>query len=176
MSATDVAQSSLLSEVQSFLATERPMLIGDQWVAAASGRTFETLNPATGEVLATVAHGEQEDIDRAVRAAREAFEPGSPWRRMSPRDRQRLLWRTAELIDEHAEELAQLETLDNGKPLASAHGDVGVAAELFRYFAGWATKIEGTTIPMSVEGKSFHAYTVREPAGVVAGIVPWNFH
>jgi phenylacetaldehyde dehydrogenase len=175
MTATETAHANLLPAVSEFLATDRPLLIGDSWQSAASGRFFETLNPATGEVLARVAHGEAEDIDRAVRAARAAFEPGSVWRRTTPRERQRLLWRVGELIDEHADELAQLETLDNGKPLASAYGDVGVAAELFRYFAGWANKHEGTTIPMSVEGKSFHAYTLRQPIGVVGGIVPWNF-
>ena len=94
---------------------------------------------------------------------------------MTPRDRSHLLWRIGDLIDEQAEEFAQLESLDNGKSLASARGDVGVAAELFRYFAGWATKMEGTTIPMSVPGREFHAYTRREAIGVVAGIVPWNF-
>ncbi|MTV27868.1 aldehyde dehydrogenase family protein [Nitriliruptoraceae bacterium ZYF776] len=176
MTAVDTAHDQLLPSVAEFLATERPLLIGDTWQPAASGRTFETRNPATGEVLARVAHGEAEDVDRAVAAARAAFEPGSAWRRTTPRQRQRLLWRMAELIDEHADELAQLETLDNGKPFLGARdGDVATAAELFRYFAGWATKIEGTTITMSNEDREYHAYTRREAIGVVGAIVPWNF-
>src|SRR5690606_12019799 len=163
MTATDTVRQQLLPSVSEFLARERPLLIGDSWQPAASGRTFETLNPATGEVLARVAHGEAEDIDRAVRAARAAFEPGSPWRRTTPRRRAHLLWRMADLIEEHADELAQLETLDNGKPFwAARNGDIVVAAELFRYFGGWATKIEGTTIPMSNDEHDYLAYTVRE--------------
>lgn len=169
-------QPSLLPAVTDFLSRDREMLIGDAWVPARSGKTFETLNPATGEVLARVAHGDAADVDAAVQAARAAFEPGSAWRRTTPRERARLLWRTAELIDANAEELAQLETLDNGKPFANAlEGDIATAAELFRYFAGWATKIEGTTIPMSTTDHQYLAYTVREPVGVVGAIVPWNF-
>lgn len=176
MTATDATHGHLIPAVSEFLATERPLLIGDRWEGAASGRTFETLDPATGGLLARVAHGGDDDVDRAVRAAGAAFEPGSPWRRTSPRDRARLLWRMAELIDEHADELAQLETLDNGKPFAGARdGDVATAAELFRYFGGWATKIEGTTIPMSNDQHDYLAYTIREPVGVVGAIVPWNF-
>ena len=175
MTTTDASRDHLLPAVSEFISAERPLLIGDTWSAAASGQTFETLDPATGAVLARVAHGGDEDVDRAVAAARAAFEPGSAWRRTTPRQRARLLWRMAELIDQHADELAQLETLDNGKPFLGARdGDVATAAELFRYFAGWATKIEGTTIPMSADAPYF-AYTVREPVGVVAGIVPWNF-
>jgi phenylacetaldehyde dehydrogenase len=166
----------LVPAVSEFLAIERPLLVGDRWESAASGRTFSTLDPATGGLLARVAHGDADDVDRAVRSARAAFEPGSPWRRTSPRHRARLLWRMAELIDEHADELAQLETLDNGKPFPAARdGDVATAAELFRYFAGWATKIEGTTIPMSNDKHDYLAYTIREPVGVVGAIVPWNF-
>jgi phenylacetaldehyde dehydrogenase len=176
MTVTDVPHGHLIPAVSEFLATERPLLIGERWEGASSGRTFETLDPATGRPLAQVAYGEAADIDRAVRAARAAFEPGSLWRRTSPRDRARMLWRTADLIDEHADELAQLETLDNGKPFSGARdGDISIAAELFRYFAGWATKIEGTTIPMSNEEHDYLAYTIREPVGVVGAIVPWNF-
>ena len=175
MTTTTPPRPDLLPAVSAFLAGDKRMLIGGDWVPASSGRTFDTLDPATGKVLTSVPHADAADVDRAVAAARAAFEPGSAWRRTTPRQRARLLWRTAELIDAHAEELAQLETLDNGKPLASAAGDVGVAAELFRYFAGWATKIEGTTIPMSNEDRTYLAYTVREPVGVVGAIVPWNF-
>ncbi|HEY7850790.1 MAG TPA: aldehyde dehydrogenase family protein [Ktedonobacterales bacterium] len=149
------------------------MLIGGQWVAAASGKTFETYNPATGQVLAQVAEGDAEDINRAVAAARKAFESG-PWPKMTPSQRGRLLWRVAELIEQHADELALLETLDNGKPIKySKASDVPLTADHFRYFAGWATKIEGETIPVSIP--NMLTYTLREPLGVVGQIIPWNF-
>ncbi|WP_419706469.1 aldehyde dehydrogenase family protein [Promicromonospora sp. NFX87] len=165
----------LLPAVSKFLSSPRQLLIDGEWVDAKDGQTFATVNPATEDVLVQVAQASAVDADRAVTAARNAFEHGSPWSRMTPRDRSHLLWRIGDMIDERTEEFAQLESLDNGKSLASARGDVGVAAELFRYFAGWATKMEGTTIPMSVPGRDFHAYTRREAIGVVAGIVPWNF-
>ncbi|MEU4363280.1 aldehyde dehydrogenase family protein [Promicromonospora sp. NPDC023987] len=167
--------SHLLPAVSAFLSSPKQLLIDGEWVDAKDGQTFATVNPATEEVLVQVAQASAVDADRAVAAARNAFEHGSPWSRMTPRDRSHLLWRIGDMIEERAEEFAQLESLDNGKSLASARGDVGVAAELFRYFAGWATKMEGTTIPMSVPGRDFHAYTRREAIGVVAGIVPWNF-
>jgi phenylacetaldehyde dehydrogenase len=166
---------ALLPAVRSFLSSPKQLLIDGEWVDAKDGKTFATIDPATEEVLVQVAQASAVDIDRAVVAARNAFESPSPWSRMTPRDRSHLLWRIGDLIDASAEEFAQLESLDNGKSLASARGDVGVAAELFRYFAGWATKMEGTSIPMSVPGREFHAYTRREAIGVVAGIVPWNF-
>jgi phenylacetaldehyde dehydrogenase len=169
---------ALDKRVDDFIATRRQLFIDGQWVDAASGATFDTPNPATGEVLATVAEGDAEDIDRAVRAARRAFEDG-PWSRMTPSDRGRVIWRIGDLILEHVEELAQLETLDNGKPLAVAQAaDVPLAADLFHYMAGWATKIEGNSINISVPyapGANFHAYTLREPIGVVGQIIPWNF-
>jgi acyl-CoA reductase-like NAD-dependent aldehyde dehydrogenase len=149
------------------------MLIGGQWVPAASGKTFATINPATGTVLAQVAEGEREDINRAVAAARKAFE-GGPWPKLTPSQRGRLLWRLAELIEQHADELAALETLDNGKPIKySKAADVPLAADHFRYFAGWATKLEGETIPVSIP--NMFTYTLREPVGVVGQIIPWNF-
>ncbi|HEX8983149.1 MAG TPA: aldehyde dehydrogenase family protein, partial [Ktedonobacterales bacterium] len=154
---------------------QRPvkMLIGGQWVESASGKTFETYNPATGKVLTHVAEGDAEDINRAVAAARAAFESG-PWAKMTPSQRGRLLWRVAELIEEHADELAMLETLDNGKPIKySKASDVPLTADHFRYFAGWATKIEGETIPVSIP--NMFTYTLREPLGVVGQIIPWNF-
>jgi acyl-CoA reductase-like NAD-dependent aldehyde dehydrogenase len=150
-----------------------PMLIGGQWVQAASGKTFATYNPATGSVLAQVAEGDAEDIGRAVASARKAFESG-PWPKLTPSQRGQLLWRVAELIEQHADELALLETLDNGKPIKYARGaDVLLTADHFRYFAGWATKIEGETIPVSIP--NMLAYTLREPVGVVGQIIPWNF-
>src|SRR5580704_8310400 len=164
--------------VEDFVATPRQLFIDGRFVDAASGRTFDTPNPATGETLASVAEGDAEDIDRAVKAARRAFEEG-PWSRMTPSDRGRAIWRIGDLILEHLEELAQLETLDNGKPLGVARvADVPLAADLFHYMAGWATKIEGNSINISVPyapGANFHAYTLREPVGVVGQIIPWNF-
>src|ERR1700689_4754209 len=164
--------------VEEFTAAPSKLFINGQWVDAASGKTFETPNPATGETLASVAEGDSEDIDRAVRAARAAFDEG-PWGSITPSDRGRIIWRIGDLILEHAEELAQLESLDNGKPYAVALGaDVPLAADLFHYMAGWATKIEGNSINISVPympGANFHSYTQREPVGVVGQIIPWNF-
>ncbi|MGY4652983.1 aldehyde dehydrogenase family protein [Mycobacterium sp. URHB0021] len=165
-------------QAQIFAAAPHKLLIDGQWVAAASGQTFATINPATEETLADVAHGKVEDIDRAVRAARRAFDDDSPWRRMNASDRGRIIWRIAELIEEHADELARLESLDNGKPLAVARAaDVPLAADLFRYMAGWPTKIHGTTVPISAltAPGEYLAYTMREPVGVVGQIIPWNF-
>ncbi len=163
--------------VEAFIGTPRQLFINGQWADAASGKTFETPNPATGEILARVAEGDAEDINRAVRAARAAFD--GPWSQMTPSDRGRIIWRIGDLILEHAEELAQLESLDNGKPYAVALGaDVPLAADLFHYMAGWATKINGSTIDISVPympGANFHSYTLREPIGVVGQIIPWNF-
>ena len=164
--------------VEEFTAAPRKLFINGQWVDAASGKTFETPNPATGETLANVAEGDAEDVNRAVRAARNAFESG-PWSRLTPSERGRILWRVGDLILQYADELAQLESLDNGKPVAVARGaDVPLAADLFHYMAGWATKIEGNTINISVPympGANFHSYTLREPVGVVGQIIPWNF-
>ncbi len=175
MAATETA---VLGSVSEFLAVPRKMLIDGNWVDAASGKTFAVLNPATGGEIAQVAEGDKEDVERAVAAARKAFE-GGPWPAMKPCDRGKLLWRLGELVEEHGGELAQLETLDNGKPLAVAGAaDVPLAADLFRYMAGWATKVEGRAFPISVPympDAQFHAYTAREPIGVVGQIIPWNF-
>jgi len=164
--------------VEEFTGTPRKLFINGQWTEAASGKTFATPNPATGATLANVAEGDSEDIDRAVRAARSAFDDG-PWGRLTPSERGRILWRIGDLILEHAEELAQLESLDNGKPYAVALGaDVPLAADMFHYMAGWATKIEGNSINISVPympGANFHSYTLREPIGVIGQIIPWNF-
>jgi phenylacetaldehyde dehydrogenase len=154
------------------------MLIGGDWVDAASGRTFDTLDPATGEKLTSVPHGDAEDINRAVDAARRAFEDG-PWARMKPTERERLIWRIGDLLTECADQFGQLESLDNGKSAMIAQiVDTGWSADVFRYYAGWATKIEGSTInvsmPFAPDGQ-FHAYTLREPLGVCGQIIPWNF-
>jgi phenylacetaldehyde dehydrogenase len=163
------------SKVTEFVKKPRKMLINGQWVEAASGKTFDTYNPATGEVLAKVAEGDREDIDRAVKAARKAFEEG-PWPDMKPAERAKLIWKLADLIDQHRDELAELETLDNGKPvLFSRIVDVPTCSANFRYFSGWATKVEGNTIPISMPGGKYFAYTLREPVGVAGQIIPWNF-
>ncbi len=172
--ATTTEPIQLRHSVQEFLSQPRKLLIGGRWVGAQSGKNFETRNPATGEVLAQVAEGGRLEIDQAVAAARKAFETG-PWPDVSPAERGRLLWRLADLIEQNLEELAELETLDNGKPLLfSRIVDVPSAVGFFRYMAGWATKVEGNTIPISARGKYF-AYTVREPIGVVGQIIPWNY-
>jgi phenylacetaldehyde dehydrogenase len=165
-------------EVADFIDKPRKMLINGQWVNSISGKTFPTYNPATGEVLAHVAEGDKEDIEQAVRAARKAFDQG-PWRKLTASERGRLIWKVADLLEAHTEEFAYLESLDNGKPLTVARGaDVPLAVDLFRYMAGWTTKIEGNTIPLSVPytpGAKYLAYTLREPVGVVGQIIPWNF-
>ena len=163
--------------VQFLRTPKRRMLIGADWVEAASGRTLDAINPATGELLATIPEGGKEDADRAVRAARAAFE--GPWREILPAGRAKLLWRLAELIDANIEELSELETLDQGKPIwVGRYAEIPGSAEQFRYFAGQAQRIEGQTIPTSIgyqpPGKKIFAYTVKEPVGVVAAIIPWN--
>ncbi len=170
--ATVVSTPQMHSRVQEFVGKPRKMFIGGKWVEAASGKTFPSYNPATGEMMAKVAEGDREDIDRAVKAARKAFESG-PWPAMSASERGRLIWKLGDLLEEHLEEFAQIESLDNGKPLAVARvADVPLAVDLFHYMAGWATKIEGNTIPFSPK---YFAYTRREPVGVVGQIIPWNF-
>jgi phenylacetaldehyde dehydrogenase len=174
---TAVSTAQMHNRVQEFVSRPRKMFIDGKWVEAASGKTFPTYNPATGEVLAQVAEGDREDIDRAVKAARKAFESGA-WPEMTASQRGRLIWKLGDLIEEHLEEFAQLESLDNGKPLSVARvADVPLAADLFRYMAGWVTKIEGNTIPISASSKhvKYFAYTRREPVGVVGQIIPWNF-
>ena len=146
--------------------------IGNEWADAQDGGTFETVNPATDEVIAEVAEARTEDIDRAVKAARTAF-ADSRWRRMNPHKRSRLLWRLADLVDENADELGMLETRDNGKPYFEARRiDVPSVARTLRYYAGMADKVQGDTVP--VPGP-FLNYTLREPVGVVGAIIPWNF-
>jgi phenylacetaldehyde dehydrogenase len=170
------AVATMEPSVSRFIAARHRMLINGKWVEAASGKTFPTYDPATGEVLSNIAEGDREDINRAVTAARAAFETG-PWAKMPPSERGRLIWKLGDLIEKYSEEFAQLESLDNGKPLKVARvADVPLAADHFRYYAGWATKIEGNTIPLGLapQGK-FLAYTLREPVGVVGQIIPWNF-
>ena len=161
-----------------FFARPRRMLIGADWCDAASGRRLEVRDPATAEVVTTVPAAGAEDVDRAVKAARAAFE-GREWGAARPVDRERWLLKLADLLEAHAAEIAEIETIDNGKPLViSQRVDVPSAVDFVRYCAGWATKIEGTTVEPSLTGfrkNEFFAYTRREPVGVVGAIIPWNF-
>lgn len=170
--------SPLSDSLTSFLSEPKQLLIGGQWVPAQSGKTFEVFNPATTDVVAHVAEGEAADIDLAVSAARVAFDQG-PWTKLTASKRGQLIWKIGDLIEKHNDELAQLETLDNGKPYTVAKiADVPLAADIFRYMAGWTTKLEGNTIPITVPyapDSEFHAFTLREPVGVVGQIIPWNF-
>jgi aldehyde dehydrogenase (NAD+) len=153
-------------------AHQTKMLIDGKWRDSASGKTFPTINPATEEVIEEVAEGDAKDIDLAVKAARKAFDSG-PWRKMDARDRGKLMNRLADLIEQHKDELAELETLDNGKPIIeSRNADLPLVVDCLRYYAGWADKIHGQTIP--IRGNYF-CYTKREPVGVAGQIIPWNF-
>ncbi|RYR65070.1 hypothetical protein Ahy_A03g011066 isoform C [Arachis hypogaea] len=148
------------------------LLIGGKFVDALSGKTFPTLDPRTGEVIAHVAEGHSEDVDRAVAAARKAFDQG-PWPKMTAYERQRILLRAADLLEKHNDELAALETWDNGKPYEqSAQIEIPMLVRLFRYYAGWADKIHGMTVP--ADGQ-YHVQTLHEPIGVAGQIIPWNF-
>ncbi|MCM3567490.1 aldehyde dehydrogenase family protein [Neobacillus mesonae] len=162
----------LNSKAAKFVSTPKQLFINGKFVDAVSGKRFETLNPATGEVITTIAEGDKEDIDRAVAAARKAFEEG-PWASMKPNERARLLLKFADLVEENIEELAHIDTLEFGQPLATTTAFASSVPELFRYYAGWATKVTGETIPVSTPGTIFN-YTRREPLGVCAGISPWN--
>jgi aldehyde dehydrogenase (NAD+) len=162
----------LKPKVAEFLNGTKKHFINGEWVSSASGKTFETLNPSTGDVLAVVSEGGPEDIDKAVKAARAAFETGY-WSKMPASKRSYLIYKLADLMEENKEELAQLDTLDNGKPIGETmNADVPLAIEHFRYYAGWSTKIVGQTIPVA---GSFFNYTRHEALGVVGQIIPWNF-
>lgn len=149
------------------------LLIGNEWVNSKSKKTFPTLNPATGEEICQIAEADAQDVDVAARVARAAFQTGSPWRRLSAAERGRLLNKLADLIEQNADELARLESLDNGKPYAVAlAADLPLTIACYRYYAGWADKVQGRTIP--INGPYF-CYTRLEPVGVVGQIIPWNF-
>jgi aldehyde dehydrogenase (NAD+) len=150
----------------------KKLLIGGEWVDAASGKTFPSVNPSTGKMIAEVAEGGAEDADRAVAAARQAFT--GPWARMKPAERQALVWRVADLVEANYTELHLLEAVDMGMPVGRSPGAGGTAAgEYLRYFAGWVTKVHGQTLPNS-QPWSIFTYTLKEPVGVVASIIPWN--
>lgn len=163
----------LIPDTEAFLrSSPKRMIVGGEQIPSASGKTYDAVNPSDGSVLATVYAGGPEDVDRAVAAARAALMEG--WGTMAPAQRERRLRRWADLIEAHNDELAQLESLDNGKPIKhTQHIDVFVAADEIYHFAGWPSKIEGETHPVSIPGK--FVYTRREPVGVVAIIIPWNY-
>jgi phenylacetaldehyde dehydrogenase len=168
----------LLDATQAFLAKPKKMLIGGEWTDATSGRAIDVVNPADGSVLTRVPEANEHDVQQAVAAARRAFDAG-PWRSMKTTDRERLLLKLADLVEANARELAEIESLDNGKPVMVAQGlDVSMTAQCFRYMAGWATKIEGSVIdagmPYMPDSEVF-SYTRKEPVGVVGAIIPWNF-
>lgn len=156
-------------------APRHQLLIAGKWVDANDGATFDTINPSTGEKLAEVASGGPDDVESAVQAARRAFD-GGPWRRMTAETRARLLYRFADLVEEHADEIALTDTQDSGKPYAFVRDvDLPNVADLLRYMAGWTTKLEGRTIPLSRQNPAdFLSYTRRQPVGVVAQVIPWN--
>ncbi len=165
-----IAQSPAKPAVPQIRQTQ--LFIGGQWRPAQSGKTFETLNPSTEEVNAQVAEGDAADVDAAVQAARKAFDSG-PWSRMDARQRGKLMYKLCDLIEDEIDELAALESLDNGKPFSDARWvDIPLAVDALRYYAGWADKIHGQTIPVN---GNFFTYTRREPVGVVGQIIPWNF-
>ncbi len=149
----------------------KKMLIDGKWLDAASGKTFETRNPATGELLATVAEGDEKDINAAVAAARRAFE--GPWSKVKPYERQNLLLKFADLVEKHFDELSSLDTLDMGAPISRTRGTRQRVLGMLRFYAGQATSIHGETIENSLPGEIF-SYTLKEPIGVVGAIIPWN--
>ena len=163
------------SQVTERLAKPQHLLIDGNWTASSDAAVSDVYNPSDGEVLTTAASASHEDTEAAVAAARKSFDSGV-WTGLTPSERGKILWRIGDLLDEHADEIAELEMLDAGKPFAAArHGEVPFAADCFRYYAGWCTKIEGATKDLStVPGEKFHIYTRREPVGVAALIVPWN--
>lgn len=172
------APDSISSEVAAFLAAPKKLFIGGDWLDSRSGQTFAVVDPSSGQTIASVAEGQAQDIDRAVAAARRAFDD-SAWSRMRPMERERLLHKLADLIDKHADTIAQIEALDNGKSVVIArHVDVKHAIEVYRYMAGWPSKIEGQTLPLSgslLPDQTFVGYSLREPVGVVGAIIAWNF-
>lgn len=171
------AFADLSPAVRNFISKDRKLYIDGQWVEAASGKTFDTIDPASEEVICRVAEGGREDVDRAAKAAHKAFYEGE-WQRLIPAAREAMLLRWADLVEANADMLAELESLDNGKLVFFAKIiDVPAAVQLIRYYAGWATKIGGTTanVSIGIPNTEFHAYTLRQPVGVVGQIIPWNF-
>ncbi|MCA8057365.1 MULTISPECIES: aldehyde dehydrogenase family protein [Burkholderia cepacia complex] len=166
-------QPTVGAAATAFLNRAHKLLIGNSWVAARSGQTLPTYDPGTGRQISSISAAGAEDVDAAVAAARRAFDAG-PWSKMKPAERAAIMWKIGDLLEQHADELSELETLDNGAPHGVCrYGFVPMAIEQFRYMAGWVTKLLGDTIPLSLPG-DWHAYTLREPVGVVGQIIPWN--
>lgn len=168
-----MAVIELAASTQKFLARTHRVLIGGQWVEAGGGDPIRVINPADGKAISAIGEASSIDVDNAVTAARQAFEAG-PWPVMKPGERSLIMMRLADAMERNAEELAQLETLDNGKPINYARGDIFASIGAIRYYAGWADKIHGSTHNVNMPG-DYHVYTLKEPVGVVAQIVPWNY-
>jgi phenylacetaldehyde dehydrogenase len=173
-----IVTSKFAPQVEADIARATANFIGGEWVSARSGETFPVFDPADGQVIARVPAAGPADVDRAVAAARAALARGSRWRTMTPQERGRLIWRLADLVEANSERLSALDSIDSGKPMDEMrYFDIPFSVDVLRYYAGWTTKITGDTIPVSYpasQGKQFHAYTLKEPVGVVAAIVPWN--
>lgn len=164
----------MMPKAEEFVRREHKILIDGRWLNAASGERIEVINPANGKVFTSLASAGEADVEMAVKAASKALK-SAEWSNMTPVDRSKLLWKIADIIDKNADELAEIESLDNGKPYKFARmNDVNAVAESFRYYAGWCTKICGKTMKLSRPGPH-HAYTIFEPVGVVGLIIPWNF-
>ncbi len=164
----------MMAKAEEFVRREHKMLIDGHWVTAASSDRIDVVNPANGKVFTSLSSGDKGDVDRAVDAATKALK-SDKWGKITPIERSKLLWKVADIIDKNADELAEIESLDNGKPYKFARmNDVSAVAESFRYYAGWCTKICGKTMKLSRPGPH-HAYTIAEPVGVVGLIIPWNF-
>ncbi|MEP3225577.1 MAG: aldehyde dehydrogenase family protein [Parasphingorhabdus sp.] len=168
-----MALVELSAGTKSFLSRSHGILIGKDWVNADGGEPINVVNPADGQAISAIGESSKANVDMAVAAARDAFENG-PWSTMKPGERSGIMHKIAALMEENAEEIAQLETLDNGKPIKFARGEVFASASAIRYYAGWADKINGSTHNVNMPG-DFHVYTLKEPVGVVALIVPWNY-
>jgi len=171
---TPISDERLSAAAKTFLERPKQLFIGGRFVDAAEGKRFATEDPATGATITEVAEAGAADVDAAVQAARRAFE--DTWRDMAPAGRAGPMFKLADLVGQHLEELAELEALDTGKPVAMARAlDIPFAAEIYRYYAGWATKLEGRSYNLALQGDPYHCYTARQPLGVAAGIIPWNY-
>ncbi|MDG1707543.1 MAG: aldehyde dehydrogenase family protein, partial [Emcibacteraceae bacterium] len=172
----DTGTNPLVSNNKTFLNHNQKLMINNQWIEPSSGKYIDVFDPATGSVVSHIAAGNEADVDKAVNAANEAFKG---WSKATPLTRQSLILRLADLMEQNAERLSELESIDNGKSLIIAkNGDVGSSVNFVRYMAGWATKIMGSTLDISaphMPGAEFHAYVKKQPVGVVGAIVPWNF-
>jgi len=166
-------EQQLSVKAKAFLARPKRLYINGEFVDAADGETFETEDPALGATITEVSSAKKEDVERAAVAARDAFD--KRWSTLAPAQRGAYLSKLADLISENLEEIGQLEAYDTGKPVSMAIGEVWFAAETYRYYAGWATKLSGRSFDLSLQADAYHCVTVRQPIGVVGGIIAWNF-